>query len=150
MSRLRHWKQRWDPNAPLKFMKRLRMGDDPKKPYVNPGELVTDEQRQKLGVNRLRRWWDSGVLERADFDPTVRGGVSEDAPKSTPSVPRKTVAVHIEKGEGRGNYLVNVGDDEPIKVRGKKKAENLANELRLGRVNGPKLQQELEPDLSDD
>lgn len=141
MSRLRHWKQRWDPDAPLKFMKRLRMGDNPDKPFVYPGELVTDEMREKMGLARLRRWWDAGVLERADFDPTVRGGVGE--VKAAPVVPRKSFAVHIVPAS-KGWYEVTAGDREPVKVRGKKKAEALANELRTLRVNGARLREGLE------
>ena len=43
------------------------MGDDPNKPFVMPGEIISPEQREKLGANRLRRWFENGTLELADF-----------------------------------------------------------------------------------
>jgi hypothetical protein len=45
------------------------MGDDPKKPFVLPGEIISQAQREKLGLNRLRRWFENGTLEQADFKP---------------------------------------------------------------------------------
>lgn len=45
------------------------MGDDPKKPFVMPGEIISQAQREKLGLNRLRRWFENGTLEQADFKP---------------------------------------------------------------------------------
>jgi hypothetical protein len=65
--RTRHWKQHWDPNADLIFRKRLRFGSDPKKPFILPGEPVTDEHRAKLGPARVRRWFENGTLEIANF-----------------------------------------------------------------------------------
>ena len=43
------------------------MGDDPKKPFVLPGEIISQEQREKLGLNRLRRWFENGTLQLAEF-----------------------------------------------------------------------------------
>ncbi len=63
----RHWKQHWDPSADLVAKRRLRMGDDPNKPFVLPGEIITQAQREKLGLNRLRRWFENGTLQLADF-----------------------------------------------------------------------------------
>ena len=47
--------------------RRLRMGDDPKKPFVLPGEIISQAQREKLGANRLRRWFENGTLDLAEF-----------------------------------------------------------------------------------
>ncbi len=66
-TRTRHWKQHWDPSADLIFRKRLRIGDDPEKPFALPGEMVTSEHRAKLGLARLRRWFDNGTLALANF-----------------------------------------------------------------------------------
>lgn len=66
-ARIRHWKQHWSPDADLVFAKRLRMGDDPEKPFALPGEPVTEAHRAKLGLARLRRWFEAGVLEIANF-----------------------------------------------------------------------------------
>ncbi len=64
---MRHWKQHWDPKADLVARRRLRMGDNPKKPFVMPGEVISQAQREKLGLNRLRRWFENGTLELAEF-----------------------------------------------------------------------------------
>jgi len=74
-TRTRHWKQRWDASAPLVFAKRLRMGDNPKKPFVLPGDKVTKKHREKLGLNRLRAWFENGTLALAEFEaPNVATG----------------------------------------------------------------------------
>jgi hypothetical protein len=65
--RTRHWRQRWDPKADLVFARRMRMGDNPKKPFVMPGEKVTKKMREKLGLHRIRIWFETGVLEIANF-----------------------------------------------------------------------------------
>lgn len=111
-SRTRHWKQHWDPSATFVFTKRLRMGDDPKKPFVMPGDPVTNAHREKLGLVRLRRWWEAQVIQRSDFDPTVRGGKS----KTSPIIPG---IVHT----GRGWYTVTFDDGSIKRVRTKDKAE---------------------------
>lgn len=121
-TRNRHWRQRWDPNAPLVFRKRLRMGDDPAKPYVFPGDPVTDAHRAQLGMARLKVWWESGTIERADFDPNLPGGgqvVHEAAP-----------VAGIES-TGRGWFTVTFADGTTKRVRGE---ENAKMELAL-RVN---------------
>jgi len=68
-SRTRHWKQRWDPSAPLVFARRLRMGSNPSKPFVLPGDKVTKKHRELLGNNRLKMWFENGTLQLADFTP---------------------------------------------------------------------------------
>ncbi len=73
---MRHWKQRWDPKADLVFCRRMRMGTA-KNPFVIPGDPVTPMMRAKLGIVRLRRWWDAMMIGRADFSSNVRGGVVE-------------------------------------------------------------------------
>ena len=79
--RTRHWKQHWDPSAEFVFAKRLRMGDDPKKPFVLPGDPVTEAMREKLGMARIRRWWDAKIVQLADFDATTRSRKIESAEK---------------------------------------------------------------------
>ena len=66
-TRTRNWRQRWDPEAPLVFNKKLRMGNNPKKPFVMPGDKVTKKQREKMGLARLRMWFESGTLGLADW-----------------------------------------------------------------------------------
>lgn len=81
---MRHWKQHWDPDAELVAKRRLRMGDDPKKPFVMPGDIISKEQREKLGANRLRRWFENGTLDLANFvapEPQRRLALREKAEK---------------------------------------------------------------------
>lgn len=66
-TRTRHWKQHWDPKVDLIFRRRLRFGSDPEKPFILPGEALTEEHRVKLGMARVRRWFENGTLEIADF-----------------------------------------------------------------------------------
>jgi len=71
MGRIRHWKQRYDPAAKFVFLKRLKLGLDPKKPVVAPGDPVpTGDVR--LGRARIKRWWHAGIIGLADWvDPDV-------------------------------------------------------------------------------
>lgn len=69
VSRTRHWKEHYDPKAPLVFARRLRIGDNPKKPFALPGDKVTAKMRKKLGPNRLRLWFENGTLALANFKP---------------------------------------------------------------------------------
>jgi hypothetical protein len=82
MSKMRHWRQRWDPEAELVFLRRLRMGDDPERPFVLPGDPVTSEIRTKLGTHRLRRWWDAGAVGLANWQSP--GQQAEDQPDTKP------------------------------------------------------------------
>ena len=61
--KVRHWKQKWDPDAPMIWRRRVLWGDR----YYEPGEPVPDD----LAANRkkLRRFWESSWIERADFVP---------------------------------------------------------------------------------
>lgn len=65
--RTRHWRQKWDPKADLVFTRRLRMGDNPKKPFVMPGDKVTKKMREKFGIHRLQTWFKGGIIAIADF-----------------------------------------------------------------------------------
>jgi len=70
----RHWKQRWDPKAPLIFVRRVRLGL-PSCPVALPGQEVTPEIRAALGTSpqrqlvRLRKWWEGGFLAIKDWQP---------------------------------------------------------------------------------
>lgn len=43
------------------------MGNDPERPFMLPGDPVTAEIRAKLGPARVRRWFENGTLEMANF-----------------------------------------------------------------------------------
>lgn len=71
MGRIRHWKQRYDPDAKFVFLKRLKLGLDPKKPVVAPGDPVPVGDI-RLGRARIKRWWHAGIIGLADWvDPDV-------------------------------------------------------------------------------
>ena len=85
MSTLRHWRQRWSPTADLVFLKRLKMGDG----QVVPGDPVTPAIREKLGLHRLRRWWDAGVICRTDQPlPRRIAALLKPAPQTDPIITR--------------------------------------------------------------
>lgn len=70
MGRIRHWKQRWDPNADFVFLKRMSLGLDPKRPVAMPGDPVPKGE-VRLGRGRLKRWWDAGYIGLAGWrDPS--------------------------------------------------------------------------------
>lgn len=68
----RHWKQKFDPAAKFIFLRRLKLGLDPKKPWVTIGDPVpTGDAR--LGKGRLKKWWEAEVIGLADWvDPDVK------------------------------------------------------------------------------
>lgn len=85
MAKMRHWKQHWDPNADLIFTKKLRIGDDPERPYVLPGDPVTPELRESLGLHRLKIWWEAEFLAIAPEHapkPYVKQSARKPAPKA--------------------------------------------------------------------
>jgi hypothetical protein len=105
MSKLRHWKQRWCHKAPLVFLKKLKIGDG----HVMPGDWVTDQHRRDLGLHRLRRWWEAGVIARAD----------QELPRHLKEHPTVTAV-------GGGWYeVLLVPGQQPKKVHGKKALEEV-------------------------
>lgn len=68
-TRIRSWKERWDPQAEFVFAKRLKLGLADQ-PVVMPGDPVDKVQ---FSLQRLRRWWTAGAIRLAAF-------VKKDAP----------------------------------------------------------------------
>jgi hypothetical protein len=121
MAQRRHWKQHWDPTAPLVFIRRLKLqvGD---REFVNPGEEVTQEIRDALGrteahqLARLKRWWEAGFLAIKDWKaPSEIRAAAAQKP-----LPRLMIM-----DVGKGKYLVYGRKDGVIDctVRGRKKAD---------------------------
>ncbi len=126
MSKLRHWKQRWSPTADLIFLKKLKLGDG----FVLPGDPVTPEIREKLGLHRLRRWWDAGVLALAEAQ--------------APNHVEKTYPF-VEKGKA-GWYTVTLAEGEsPCRIRGKDAVQELLASVKPDplAVDSVKLRKEL-------
>ena len=67
--KLRHWKQRWDPNAEFIFRRRTRYSGE----VFEAGDLIPET----LANNRakLRRFWEAKRIELAEFEaPNVQTG----------------------------------------------------------------------------
>lgn len=79
-TRIRSWKERWDPKAEFVFAKRLKLGLADQA-VVLPGDPVDKTQ---FSLQRLRRWWTAGAIRLAD---------QTSKPKDTPCVVRLTADV---------------------------------------------------------
>jgi hypothetical protein len=111
---VRHWKQRWDPKAPLIFIRRMRLGVAGHD-VVYPGDDVTPEIVAALGrhgILRLKRWWEAGYL-------AIKGWKSPDElRRERQAGPR---AEHV----GSGWFNVTMLDGTVQKVRGQAAADEL-------------------------
>lgn len=109
--KLRHWKQRFDPNAAFVWRKRTRFRGE----QYEAGSLL---EEGLLHRTKLRRFWEAQRIELAYFeDPNVLTGKVE-VPSDLPD------GVKVEK-HGVGWYTIIKGDQK-IKVRGE---ANLKAEL---------------------
>ena len=70
---VRHWKEHWDPTSDLVFTKKMRLGFDGRQ-VVLPGDPVTPAMREKLGIHRLKIWWQARFVGRADW--AIRKGAA--------------------------------------------------------------------------
>lgn len=126
MGTQRHWKQHWDPSAPLVFIRRMFLGIKGHE-VVNPGDKVTPEIRAGLGephkaTARLRRWWDAKFL-------AIEGWKSPDEiqrARRARGLPRLEI-----QDVGKGWYLVYGADEgKYTQVRSRKKADELLAKLK--------------------
>lgn len=102
MAQCRHWKQRFDPAAKMVWRKSRKLGLCGAE-RCEPGDPVTEEQKQALGRYRLKMWWEAGMMELLVEEP------------QEPSM------THT----GGGWYDVVLADGSKHRVRGKKKAKAL-------------------------
>lgn len=96
---LRHWKQRWDPNAAFVF-RRVTDWDGTR---FEAGDLVPEEFIAAVGRTKLRRWWESQRIELAEFEaPVTSHGmpVVKEAPVPSEVVPE--LREEAVEGEGDG------------------------------------------------
>lgn len=156
MSKLRHWKDHWDPTAKLEFRKRMKLGIEGHD-YVNGGDPVTQKIIDGLGKHaqhRLKLWFEAGFVATRNFRaPDEVKAMREGRPAGTPIEPEHT---------GRGWYLVTGPDGKQHRVRNQEPAIRLRDELWGGQpndlgltVDGDELRQQLEastaaPDLTVD
>tara|TARA_R110000803_G_scaffold20201_5_gene52232 strand:- start:11840 stop:12253 length:414 start_codon:yes stop_codon:yes gene_type:complete len=136
MAKVRHWKQKWDPEAPLVFRKRLLLNGV----QVGPGTVVTKEIRSALGEDefsqqrRLKLWWDSGYLEIQNWGLDVKP--AEETPQ-------------IVEGK-RGWFKVTLADGSTKNVRGRQVAEALLASQPIGKPVTPVASILPEPEVSEE
>ncbi len=120
MATLRHWKQRFDPDADLVFRKRMVIrgwGVD----VAEPGDRVPQEMKDHFGVHRLRIWWEGGFLQIEDTAEleAPSAGAGEDLtrdPTSGVTQPPKTLQSVVHVG---GGYYDVTQDGVTTRIRGK-------------------------------
>jgi len=115
MSKLRHWKERYDPERDLFFLKRLRMGDG----YVFPGDPVTEEMREKLGPHRLKTWWKGGTIAH-EVPAGAMHRVAEQKEGTYPKVLKSNTSW----------FTVEVSEGDVRKVNGRKALDELLESLK--------------------
>lgn len=117
MSRIRHWKERWDPKADMVFNRYLTvMGVE-----VKPGDPVSAELRAKLGPHRLKIWWTAGTVRLATFVPNPKPAAKKPAPK-----PQLEVGIYPKK---KDQWLVVAPNGVKRLVKGEEAAKALLAEL---------------------
>lgn len=122
MGTMRHWKQYWDPKAPLIFTRRLNLGL-PCKMVAMPGDEVTPEIRAALGKSeahqlaKLRRWWEANYLAIKDWKAPSEARWAKSEPPTAPAPAGITQL-------GRGWFKVAMPDGTTRTVRGQKAAED--------------------------
>lgn len=62
---VRSWKERWDKDAPLLFVKKVRL-NLPGMEFSVPGAVVSPELRKLLGPHKLKIWWTARIVSRVD------------------------------------------------------------------------------------
>lgn len=102
MSKIRDWRQRFHPDADFVFAKRLKLGLDPDKLYVDVGDPV---DKTRITAHRLKMWWKVRVIMLAP-EPELKSTMSH---------------------TGRGWFDVTFSDGTHKKVRGREKAERLCH-----------------------
>lgn len=122
----RHWKQHWDPTAPLVFTRRMALNLGGVS-VVQPGDDLTPEIRAAIGRTeahqraRLRRWWNAGFLAIKNWKPAKEIAQQRTEP------PRMEM-----QDLGKGWY--NIYGAEPgvvvVKVRGRAAAQAALDKLR--------------------
>jgi hypothetical protein len=118
---LRHWKQHFDADADLIFLKRMVIrgyGVD----IAQPGDRVPQELKEHFGVHRLKIWWEGGFLGIHDAERPC-GTPQQDVEVDGATVPETVSAVadgsHSVVHVGGGYYDVT-RDGITTRIRGKK------------------------------
>lgn len=133
--RLRHWKQQFDPNAQFIWRRATTFNGV----ECVAGDVLSDAVILKMGVNKLRRLWQSSRIELHQFEapPTSHPLLPGGAPGQPSGDPQPTAAppgtAPSEGGTERNISIKHVGgpwfivtiDGTEHKVRGRAKAAEL-------------------------
>jgi hypothetical protein len=84
------------------------MGDDKENPFILPEDPVTPEHREKLGMHRLRRWWEARVIGLANWEAGKK--LAKTKERKFPE----------SRKMGGGWVEITFPDGESIKVHGEK------------------------------
>ena len=115
--KLRHWKQRFDPNVDFIWRRRTTFGDETYEPG-DPIPKMLHEMKAKL-----RRFWESHWIELAEFEEKDVATGQVDLLRDVPP------GVTVVKAGGNW-FAVTTSDGETTKVNGWRRLQELLNELR--------------------
>jgi hypothetical protein len=133
--RLRHWKQQFDPNAQFIWRRSTLFNCV----QFEAGDVLPDDVILKMGVNKLRRLWQSSRIELHEFDaPQTSHPLPSGAAPERPSGDSQPLAapagtIPLEGDTERDISIKHVGgpwfivtiDGTAHKVRGRAKAAEL-------------------------
>lgn len=129
IGKLRHWKQRFKPNAAFVWRRRcLFQGKMTEIGMPIPDVLV------KLPT-KLRRFWESRVIELAEFDaPNVATGVVEKPEKVVyqegQHIPVDGLGPNVTIHKAKGSWFAITVGDKVHKVNGQKNLDEAIDTLR--------------------
>ena len=123
--RLRHWKQRYEPNAAFIWRRRCLFGG---KTY-EPGERIPAE----LAANKskLRRFWEGQIIELAEFEPPAPPAPVTETPAPAPETETPAPWAKVVKSGTSGWYTVTMPDGEEHKANGAKALKALLRRLNV-------------------
>lgn len=125
--RLRHWKQRFHPDAEFIFRRPVNFLGKRYEPNDPIPQALADHK------TKLRRFWESGIIELALFEaPNVATGVVDEPKEEADDEVQLLIdtapdGVEVERGNGSW-FVVRVGEEEH-KVNGKAALEEKLAEL---------------------
>ena len=119
--KLRHWKQRYNPNASFIWRRKVTWNG---KPCIPGGSIPDGLAADK---SKLRRLWESQWIELAEFEaPNVQTGQVETNGGTGTALPAGVVV----EGIGGPWHIVRLPDGTETKVRGKEALRDLLSRLK--------------------